>query len=89
MEYTAKGERMLFISLCVPLIFLFILLLIRMGRNMVRKETISCYVKDMFFFAAAIGVGILFFHVSEPRQTIVDYFEYGIIQAGWIHYPAP
>lgn len=89
MEYTAEGKRMLFIAICVPLFLLLLLLLIRMGRNIVRKETISCYAGDMFFFAAAIGAGILFFYMPEPRRTIVDYFEYRIIQAGWMCYPAP
>ncbi|MDE6568486.1 MAG: hypothetical protein K2K70_12245 [Lachnospiraceae bacterium] len=58
------------------------------GKKHGKKGNNKLLCEGYVLFAAAIGVGILFFHMPGPRQTIVDYFKYSIIQAGWIRYPA-
>ncbi len=89
MVYTIQGERASQIILGVPILILLFLLLIRLTRNKIKREPTSRYGKDLFFFIAAVSVGILFFHIPEPRQTIIDAFARGIAQAGWLQYPAP
>lgn len=84
MEYTAEGAHAALLFL--GLLFLFIA---RLGRNKIRKESISRYGKDLFFFTAAVSVGLLLFYIPQPREAIVDAFSRGIVRAGWMQYPAP
>lgn len=89
MEYTAGGARAGQFFLGVPVLGLFFLLIARLGRNIIRKETASRCGKNLFFFAAAVSAGLLFYYMPEPRQTVVDAFSHGIVQAGWVQYPLP
>lgn len=90
MEYTAEGEKATTFLLYLPVLPLLFLILFRVGRNIKRKEPASRYIKDLFLFIAAVGVGILFLcFVPEPRTTIVDTFKHLIRQAGWLEYPIP
>lgn len=89
MEYTVRGERAGQFLLGAPALLLFFLLLIRLGRNIIKKAAISRYGKDLFFFIAAVDAGIVFFYMPEPRRMIVDAISRGIVQAGWMQYPAP
>lgn len=89
MEYTARGERAGQFLLGAPALLLFFLLLIRLGRNIIKKATISRYGKDLFFFIAAVGAGIILFYMPGPRRMIVDAISRGIVRAGWMQYPAP
>lgn len=86
MKYTAQGERNGLLILGTPVLLLLFLLLIRLGRNIIKKVTISRYGKDLFFFIAAISVGNFLFYMPEIRQMIVDAFSRGIVQAGWMQY---
>lgn len=89
MEYTAEGAHAAQLFLGMPVLGLLVLFIVRLGRNVIRKESISRYGKDLFFFTAAVSVGLLLFYIPQPRQTIVDVFSRGIVRAGWLQYPVP
>lgn len=90
LEYTAEGEKAILLLLGIPILFLMILLLARLGRNIKRKEAISRYVKDLFFFIAAISMGVVFFYyVPGPSEMIGKFFMRLIRQTGWMGYPIP
>lgn len=89
MEYTAEGTHAALLFLGLPVLGLLFLFIARLGRNKIRKESISRYGKDLFFFTAAVSVGLLLFYIPQPREAIVNAFSRGIVRAGWMQYPVP
>lgn len=87
MEYTKEGGRVVFIAVCIPPLLLLFLLLMQVRRIRIGKNGENLLY--LFFFAAAIGIGILaFYAIPELCEPIVKSLKHIIAShPGWMSYP--